>query len=227
MAFLTVVVLAGCEFGSAQTGPLREDHVSLDLGTVDHARVELDMGAGEMNVRGGASKLLEGTFEYNVRSWQPVFDHSVNGSHASIRIKQPEHVQLGGNTRYRWDLQLSDQPLLDLMANCGAGQARLDLGELNLRDVEVHMGAGQVDLDLRGKPTHDYEVSISGGVGQATVRLPQDVGIWAEAHGGLGSITVTGLDKKDNHWENGLYDKAKANVRLKVEGGIGEIRIIG
>jgi predicted membrane protein len=124
-------------------------------------------------------------------------------------------------------LLLNDDVPLDLEINCGAGQARLDLGNLALRNVEVHMGAGQVDLNLRGKPAHDYEVSISGGVGQATVHLPHDVGVWAEAHRGLGSITVTGLDNKDNHWENSLYDKAGVNVRVKVQGGIGEIRIIG
>ena len=89
------------------------------------------------------------------------------------------------------------------------------------------MGAGQVDLDLRGNPTRDYDVSVRGGVGQATIRLPQNVGIWAEARGGLGSITVTGLNKSgDDQWQNDLYDKAKVNVRLTVEGGIGEIRII-
>ncbi|MBV8552352.1 MAG: hypothetical protein JOY54_13700 [Acidobacteriaceae bacterium] len=221
------LIFAGCEFDTAPTGPLKQDHVYLDRGSVARANVELDMGAGEMKLRGGASNLFDGTFEYNVRSWAPMFDHTVNGTHASITIKQPEHVHLGGNIHYRWDLQFNDQVLLDLTANCGAGQAHLDLGDLNLRNVEVHMGAGQVDLDLRGKPLHDYEVNVSGGVGQATVHLPQDVGIWAEAGGGLGSITVTGLTKKDNHWENDLYDKAKANLRLKVQGGIGEIRIIG
>jgi len=68
-------------------------------------------------------------------------------------------------------------------------------------------------------------VKISGGVGQANVKLPRDVGIWAEAHGGIGSITVRGLEKHGDHWENDLYDKAKVNVRLEVAGGIGEIRI--
>ena len=221
------VLFTGCEYDNAPTGPLKQDHVYLDRGSVDHANVELDLGAGQLDVRGGASKLLDGTFEYNVRSWEPTFDHDVNGSHASITIKQPEHVHLNGNVHYRWDLAFNDQVVLDLTANCGAGQARLDLGDLNLRNVEVHMGAGQVDLDLRGNPTHDYEVSVSGGVGQATVHLPENVGIWAEAGGGLGSITVTGLSKKDSHWENDLYDKAKANLRLKVQGGIGEIKIIG
>jgi hypothetical protein len=64
-------------------------------------------------------------------------------------------------------------------------------------------------------------------VGKAIVKLPTGVGIHAEAHGGLGSINVTGLEKHGNSYENDLYDKAKVNVDIKVEGGIGEIRLIG
>ena len=69
------------------------------------------------------------------------------------------------------------------------------------------------------------KVAVSGGVGQARVRLPAGVGIWAEAHGGIGHIDVQGLTKKDDHWENDLYDSAKTNIRVKVEGGIGQIEI--
>jgi hypothetical protein len=38
---------------------------------------------------------------------------------------------------------------------------------------------------------------------------------------------VTGLAKNGDHWQNELYDKAKVNVRVEVNGGIGEIRLIG
>ena len=218
---------ASCEYNTVATGPVKEDRIYLDRGSVDRANVELNMGAGEMNVRGGSARLLDGTVEYNVRGWEPIFTHDVNGTHASIQLKQPQHMHVGGNVHYRWNLQLNDQVLLDLTTNCGAGRARLDLGDLTLRNVEVRMGAGQVDMDLRGNPTRDYDVSVRGGVGQATIRLPEHVGVWAEAHGGLGSITVTGLNKTNGgHWQNDLYDKAKVNIRLTVEGGIGEIRII-
>jgi hypothetical protein len=224
---VTLLALSGCEFNTEPTGPMQHDHIYLDRGSVDRANVQLDMGAGEMDVTGGASKLLDGTIDYNVRGWEPIFTHDVNGNHASIELKQPEHVHVGGNVHYRWNLQLNNDVLFDLISNCGAGRARLNVGDLKLRNVEVHMGAGQVDLDLRGNPTRDYDVSVRGGVGQATIWLPQNVGIWAEAHGGLGSITVTGLNKTNGgHWQNDLYDKAKVNIRLTVEGGIGEIRII-
>lgn len=38
---------------------------------------------------------------------------------------------------------------------------------------------------------------------------------------------MTGLEKRGDHYENDLYDKAKVNLRLTVRGGIGEIDIIG
>jgi hypothetical protein len=221
----SLLLLAACEFDRAVTGPLRDEPIAIDSGNAERANVELDMGAGEMRLRGGGSKLLEGRFQYNVESWKPIVRNSVNGANATVTIKQPDHAPHGGNTHYLWDLQLSDQLLFDLALNFGAGEAHLDLGSPHLRSLQIHMGAGEVHLDLRGKPTRDYEVKIEGGVGQADIRLPADVGIWASAHGGIGSISVTGLERHGDHWENDLYDKAKVNIRLEVNGGVGEIHI--
>lgn len=219
-------ILSGCVEGGARFGPMEQEPVHIERGQADRANIELDMGAGELAVHGGAQQLLEGQFEFNVPEWKPQVQSSNIGTHATITIREPEHVRMGGNARYKWDLALNDSVLLDVTLNCGAGRDQLDLGDLNLRTVTVHMGAGQVDMDLRGHPTRDYEVDVSGGVGQATVHLPTGVGIWAEAHGGLGSIEVSGLDKHGDHYENSLYDNAKANVRVRVDGGIGQIRLI-
>lgn len=223
-----VLLFTGCiEIDHRATGPLREDPVSVDLNGVERADVELDMGAGELTVNGGAQKLMEGTFKYHGAELAPRLQSSSNGSHATVTIKEPEHVHIGGNQQYAWNLTLNDKVMYDLAVNCGAANARLNLADLALRSVTVHMGVGKVDLDLEGHPTRDYEVNISGGIGQATVRLPHDVGIHAEAHGGIGSVDVTGLEKHGDHYENSLYDSAKVNVRVKVEGGIGNIRIVG
>lgn len=219
------VFLAACEFNSVPTGPMHEEPISLDAGNAQRANVELDMGAGELDVRGGSSKLLEGQFQYNVDSWKPIVSSSINGSNATVTIKQPTGSHARGNQHYKWDLQLNDKLLLDLALNCGAGQAKLSLGSIQPRTIEVHIGVGQVLLDLRGKPTRDYEVTINGGIGQADIRLPQNVGLWVTAHGGIGSINITGLEKKDDHWENSLYENSKVNVKVNVNGGIGEIKI--
>jgi hypothetical protein len=227
-AFMSFALLSACNFDEHETtGPTETVPVSIEAGSSDHANVELNMGFGEMTVTGGATKLVQGNLEYNVARMKPEVTSSSNGDHATVTVRQPGGSNTFGKTRNVWDLQLSNKVLLDLTVNCGAGQAKLDLGDALLRELEVHMGAGQVDLDLTGKPKHDYEVTIHGGVGQATVHLPEGVGVFATAHGGIGSINVTGLDKQGDHWQNDLYDKAKVNVKVDVEGGIGEIRLIG
>ncbi len=226
-AALSVLMIAGCDVRVDENRPMQHEPVSVDLGDAERADVQLAFGAGQLDVSGGADKLLQGRFEYNDSGLKPRVTTSMNGSNATVIIDQPHkpHVRFGNN-RMAWNLKLNDKVLLDFSLHCGAGQAELSMGDLTLRNVDVQMGAGQVDLDLRGHPAHDYDVNVSGGVGQATIRLPQGVGIRAEAHGGIGSVTVTGLDKEGDHWQNSLYDNSKVNVRLRVHGGIGEIRII-
>ena len=88
------------------------------------------------------------------------------------------------------------------------------------------MGVGQLDVDLRGVPRHSYNVSIHGGIGEATVRLSADAGIYAEAHGGIGSIKVRGLREEDGHWVSPSYDRAGNKIRLEIQGGIGQVNVI-
>jgi hypothetical protein len=227
LSVTALLLLAGCEFDTTPTGPIKNESISLDLNKAQRANVQLDMGAGELDLRGGTSKLLQGQVEYNVPNWRPEVVDNNDGQTATVTIKQPEHAHFGGRSRYRWDFALNDQVVLDLHVNCGAGQAKLELGDLDLDDLTIHMGAGQVNLDLDGQPKRSYSVNVQGGVGQAVIRLPRNVGIRAQAHGGLGSIDVSGLTKHEGYYSNDLYGTAKVNVLLQVEGGIGEIRIIG
>jgi predicted membrane protein len=115
---------------------------------------------------------------------------------------------------------------VELNAHLGAGEARLDLGSLTLRRVEVEVGVGEVRMDLRGTPTHDYDVRIRGGVGEATVYLPRNAGIYASGSGGIGEIHSEGLRKQGDHWVNDAYNNAKVRIHVDVEGGIGQINLI-
>ena len=111
-------------------------------------------------------------------------------------------------------------------AKFGAGEADLNLGSLSLRSLDVEMGVGELKLDLRGNPKRSYDVRIRGGVGEATVRLPKDVGIEADAQGGIGGINATGLRKENGRYVNDAYDSAKTKIHLNIRGGIGNINLI-
>ena len=227
-ALLALAALAssGCVIDVERTGPLDHDRQTIELDKAEMVRTELKMGAGELMVEGGSQKLMDGDFSYNVSSWKPSIKYTSSGVRGNLTVEQPHSVHAGGKIKYRWDLRLNDRVPMDLVAELGAGEAKLNLGDLNLRSVQVHMGVGQLRLDLRGKPSRDYSVTIDGGVGQATVYLPRDVGVIANATGGIGNISVSGLQKRGDKWINDGRENASVMIHVDVHGGIGEIRLV-
>ena len=208
-------------------GPVRHDARSIERDAAEQVRVDLHMGAGTLIVGGGARKLLNADFTYDVASWQPEVRYSSTGTRGDLTIRQPEHGHARiGRTRYQWDLALNNEVPMDLALHFGAGAARLDLGSLSLRSVEVDMGVGKLDMDLRGFPKHNYDVRIRGGVGEATIRLPAGVGVYAEGRGGIGEIRTEGLRREGGHWVNDAYEDSNVKINLDIHGGIGSIRLI-
>jgi hypothetical protein len=218
--------LSGCVIETA-TGPVRHDSRSIERDASERVHVDLHMGAGNLMIGGGARKLLNADFTYNVASWEPEVRYSSTGTNGNLTIRQPGqgHAQIG-RTRYQWDLALNNDVPIDLSLHFGAGEARLDLSSLSLRSVEVDMGVGKLDMDLRGNPKHSYDVRVSGGIGEATVHLPAGVGVYAEGSGGIGEIKTQGLRREGGHWVNDAYEDSKVRIHVNVHGGIGAIRLI-
>jgi hypothetical protein len=206
-------------------GPLQHEHTVVNLDRAELSRIRLTMEAGELRVKGGAAKLAEADFTYNVAAWKPSVVQNLNRTPPELSITQATGVSTSGNTTNRWELALNDQQPLEIIAHLGAGEAHMTLGALNLRNVELTVGAGEVDMDLRGQPTTSYSVSIHGGVGTATVHLPSTVAISAKASGGLGDINVSGLEQRDGRWINPRATSSPVTIDLDVHGGIGEIRL--
>ena len=225
IVFAGVVCLTGCRI--EPPGPLRHETESIARDQSDRVRVDLEMGAGNLRIRPGEGSLLRADFTYNIPSWKPQIRYTSAAGHGDLSVRQPQSSRAHlGNTEYEWDLDLNREVPIELSLRFGAGEARLDLGELALRDVDVEMGVGKMDMDLRGEPRKSYDVRIRGGVGEAIVRLPANVGIAADVHGGLGEIQADGFRRDGNRYINDAYDNAKTTIHLDVHGGVGSIRLI-
>ncbi len=224
---VAVLILSGCEFSDVPTGPTQHESKSVDLEKLEMARVELRMGAGNLNIKGGSPKLAEADFTYNVPSWKPEFRYTNTGVRGELTIEQPSsgHAH-GGTTNYIWDIRLNDQVPMDITAHFGAGESNMNLGSMTLRSVDIEMGVGELKLDLRGAPSRSYEVRIRGGVGEATIHLPKDIGIEADAKGGIGGINATGLHQEGGRYVNDAAATAKTKIHLDIRGGIGNINLI-
>jgi hypothetical protein len=233
MLFAAVLCLAGLAayyvFG-VRTGPMQSESRSVERDASKTLRVTVRMGAGTLKVRGGSKNWMGGDFEYNVPDWKPTIRYATSGGEGDLTIEQSSRRFMGigpfGKTTNEWDLRLNDKIPTNLTVTVGAGEARLDLGTLSLRSLEIEMGAGELQLDLRGNPSRSYDVHIRGGAGEATVKLPRDVGVHVKAVSGVGEIKVRGLHSEGDDWVNDAYAKSKVQVRLDVQGGVGAINLI-
>jgi len=207
-------------------GELQEDSRSVKLQGAETAEIELDFGAGELEVFGGADELMEGVFQYNIELWKPEIENQMRDSKAFLSVRQGNSSGIpAGNGKNFWDIFLNEKILIDLIVDMGAGEGDLHLQSLNLRSLNIDMGVGDLSVDLSGFYSDDVEVLIDGGVGSTTVYLPRDTGVMVHVDKGIGSISSRDFIKKGDHLVNEAYGKTENVVRVDIDTGIGSVTL--
>jgi uncharacterized protein DUF2154 len=223
-----VLVLSGC--GGARTGELQTESQSVELDDAESVRTELRQGFGKLNLSGGAEQLMEANFSYNVAEWEPEVDYD-GGRQGTLTVNQGgsdgDGISLLGldDARNEWDIRLNNGVPIDLSIEMGAGENALRLGTLALTALDLQMGAGVATVDLTGDWDQDLDARIQGGAGEATLRLPRDVGVRVEFEGGIGEINASGLTKDGNTYTNEAYGSSDTTLSIDFEGGVGQVNL--
>src|ERR671920_2391555 len=131
--------------GTQQVGKMQHESNSVDPKNAQSARAQLKMGAGELNLTGGADQLMEADFSYNVSKWKPKVSYHVSGKKGQLLVEQgsANGGDLSGGASNEWDISMNDEVPTDLVVRLGAGESDLDLDSLTLTGVDVRMGAGK------------------------------------------------------------------------------------
>jgi hypothetical protein len=211
-----------------EVGNMQRESKSVDAQNAESVRANLKMGAGELNLTGGADGLMEGDFSYNVADWKPKVSYKVSGDKGELLVKQGsggKGVGLGGKARNEWNISLNDELPTDLAVQMGAGESDLDLDSLSPTGIKLQMGAGETTVDLTGDYAQSFAATIQGGVGEATVLLPSEVGVKAKAQGGLGKIDAEGLKRVGDSYVNDAYGESDVTVSVDIQGGVGAINL--
>ena len=225
LVLLGVLLLTGCN-SQLKVGELRTESQSVELGDAKSVRVEIDMGAGNLNVSGGAEKLMEADFKYNVANLKPEVEYK----DGSLAVRQPDvkgMSSLAGITDYRndWGLRLYDKVPMDLSVDMGAGASDLQLAGLSLTGLKVTLGAGTYTVDLSGDWASNLDVTIDAGAAILSVRLPRDVGARVKVEDGPHTIEAAGLTKDGGVYTNAAYGVSEVTMQINIEAGIGQIKL--
>ncbi|HTA43570.1 MAG TPA: toast rack family protein [Bryobacteraceae bacterium] len=224
-AICAAFALSACNVNVASNGPEQHESHSVDLDKSEKVHARFKMPMGDLKMSGGADKLMDADFNYNVAAWKPDIRYTASGNSGDLVVEQNGPKSSLGGAKNRWDMRLNDSVPMDLDIQFGAGDADLKFGSMNLRGLNLEMGAGDLRLDLRGTPKKDYSVRVRGGAGDATIYLPRGVGISAIAKGGLGDVSVQGLHKSGDRYVNDANETAAVRVDLDIQGGVGSISL--
>jgi hypothetical protein len=230
LAFVMVIVFLlwhghGLSRGRRSFADSKHTSQSVDLKGAKSAYANLEMSAGQLTINGGGTHFVDADFAFTNAFEEPRVNYNVTDGVGHVTISQESQSIHVGRSQNDWNLHFSKDIPLELKIDMGAGQGNLHLRDVPLTRLALNIGAGQVDVDLTGDRKSDLSADIEGGVGQANIRLPKNVGVIAHASGGIGSIDVHGLKHDGDSYVNDAYGKSPTTIRLKVEGGIGQITL--
>jgi len=154
------------------------------------AQVSITMGAGKLQIAGGATGLVEGTVKYNVADWKP----SVSRQGSAVTITQGTNFsnQLPPqNVVNDWQLKLGQTPL-DLIINAGAYDSTLTLGGIPLTGLTINDGASNSNISFAApNPVRMQRLVYKTGASTVSISGLANANIAEMSfEGGAGSYTL-------------------------------------
>ncbi|GAP14253.1 hypothetical protein LARV_02019 [Longilinea arvoryzae] len=200
------------------------------------SEVTLEMGAGKLDLSGGASKLVEGTVRYNVEKWKPTITRNDN----QIKIAQGEQgaVELpGSDIINEWNIQLGNSPI-DLEVAAGAYEGTLDLSGIPITNLRVSDGASKATVKFDTlNPTSMEQLTYKTGASEVDLEGLGNANVSSIVfEGGAGSYTLdfSGDLKQDLSvrlsagMSNVRLNIPKdANIQVIVGGGLSNVSVDG
>jgi hypothetical protein len=225
ISVFVMLVLSGCML---QVGGNEEStEVKVEKDQAKEIELELNIGAGELNVEPGAEEWVEGTIEYNDDKLEPEVSYKLKGDQGVAVIEQGKNGLLDkiniGEIDNHWDLRLNDGIPTNLIINSGASDTMLDLKGLEITDLEINAGVGDITIDLGGEWNESFDATLDMGVGESTIILPSEVGVKIETSKGIGKSNLVGfISQGDGVYVNDAYEDADVVINLKTNLGVGE-----
>lgn len=241
LTLITIAMLVGCTFTVHVPSSTVIDTQTLEISEAKPTssvpvKLTIDMGAGELAIKGGSDQWVSGQVEYNIQEWKP----TITRSDESLKISQGTQQvwNLPTNTVInKWTLELGDVPMA-LTLNAGAYKGSLDLTGLPITDLEINDGAseGRVTFNKPNPAEMDRLVYRTGASSVSLTGLANANFADMTFDGGAGSYTLdfsgelrrearvkitVGVSNVD------LIIPSNMNVVVEVDGGVNSINPSG
>ncbi len=197
--------------------------LELSLEGIQSASLEISMGVGDLEVQPLTEPglLYRAELHYDPNRTEISESRTLQNGHmtASLRVTGISSGPLFGGGTDRLEIALSPDVPVTLVIDAGVSRSRIDLRGMEIAGIEISSGVGEAQVILA---EGNYEAIVSGGVGALTIEIPAGAGAQVQIQGGLGSVRV---DDRFDRIDEEYHVQGAGNVLLRVEGGVGAIRL--
>jgi hypothetical protein len=221
-AVLIVLLAAGGAIAYIALAPnssaTKQLSLSGPVGSLNHASLELDVGAARITVAGSGSldgDLYRAGIAYSGTKPEVSFDRSTGRLHIS---QGNSGFGLFKSHAFTLNMQINPSVPWTIISNGGASTETYNLSNVPLKSIEINTGASREDLTL-GKPSGVVPITINGGA--LTVHLHRPVGAGATVSVSGGAVSLD-FDGHQNHAIGDVKEStgtATDIYRVEVNGG--------
>ncbi len=200
------------------------EHFSIPLQGAKEANLEIEHGAGRIDLRSGAKA---GDFLTGTAGAALTHSERMDGDKLSVRLEAgPSFIPILGPEGGAWECRLSREVPMTISLHSGASQLDLDLTDLQVTSLSFEGGASTLRLNLPAR-VQNALVDIDAGAARIEVQVPSEVALRVRAD------TVGPFDIDAGRFPrlaSGLYQSANyASAQFKadvtIDGGATSVRI--
>lgn len=203
-------------------GQTRELAYARDSASAATIVVEPAVGSLSVGALTDSSSLVEATIRLLPN--EDIVERFVEGERARLTLTRSSGPvsSYGLGQGATWDLAINPEVRLDLTADLGAGEATINLADLEVETARVDLGVGQVKVTLPRES--DTELIVDGGIGTVTIEIPRGLGVRIRADAGIAARNLpAGYTRSGDTYTSTSYQQADYQVEVTVSLGIGSI----
>ena len=202
-----------------------EEVIIVDLQGARQASVEIEHGAGQIEVTGGAPPGAALTVN---RGTGMKVSSRIEGDRLSVKVEcGPSFAPVVGPESGVWCFRLTDEVPLTLSVESGASQMTLDLRDLPITYCKLETGASNVTLIPPARVANAL-VDVEAGAALLNVQIPEGVAARIRFKDDL---SARNIDQgrfprlEEGIYQSADYDSAAYRVELHLETGVSSVTV--
>ena len=221
-----VLILAGAWviFGVLMRPQPQSEQAFVELQGAGEAVVEINHGAGELHIAGGAGmgQLASGTFVGGLEQ-----SAQRAGNRLNVRLSPPSRSFpfFGEFDRYNWDMRLNPEIPMTLRLKTGADNADVDLSALRVTGLKLETGASKTDITLprSGRLAGDFSL----GAASLTIIVPDGVAARVRVSQGVSNVSVnqSRFPRAGDVYQSMDFESAANAVDIRVDAGAADVKV--